>query len=70
MASKKRSHSLIDENLLMRQSSAVACLLEKHGVAVSGGTSSLSTTSISFPSVQLSLHDDWGRKHFNHVILL
>ena len=52
--SMKRSHTHIDDALMTKQSLAVANLLEKHGVVVSGGAASsyLSTSIHSAPSVQ------------------
>ncbi len=56
MQSKKRVHANIDDALAMKQTIAVVNLLEKHGVAVSGGTTHLSpATSTHFlPSVPFS----------------
>ena len=52
----KRSHTHIDDALMTKQSLAVANLLEKHGVVVSGGaSSSLSLNIHSTPSVQSSI---------------
>ena len=56
--SRKRSHAHIDidDALMTKQSLAAANLLEKHGVVVSGGTSSsLSMSFHSLPSVQPSV---------------
>ena len=54
--SRKRSHAHIDDALMTKQSLAVANLLEKRGVVVSGGTSSsLSMSFHSLPSVQSSV---------------
>jgi hypothetical protein len=52
MASKKRSHTQIDSAMAIKQTLAVANLLGKCGVAVSGGTaSSLSMSIHSSPLV-------------------
>ena len=55
--SRKRSHAHIDDALMTKQSLAVANLLEKRGVVVSGGgaSSSLSMSIPSLPSVQSSV---------------
>jgi hypothetical protein len=55
--SRKRSNTHIDDALMTKQSLAVANLLEKHGVVVSGGgaSSSLSMSISSLPSVQSSV---------------
>ena len=54
--SRKRLHTQIDDALMMKQSLAVANLLEKCGVVVSGGASSSLSVSIhSAPSVQSSI---------------
>ena len=57
MQSKKRSHAKIDDALAIKQTLAVANLLGKCGIAISGGTtdSSLPTSSHSLPLVQSSL---------------
>ena len=56
MLSRKRPHTQIDDALTMKQSLAIANLLEKHGVVVSGGaSSSLSLNFHSTPSVQSSI---------------
>ena len=57
MLSRKCSHTQTDDALTMKQSLAIADLLEKHGVVVSGGASSaLCSMSIhSAPSVQSSI---------------
>jgi hypothetical protein len=54
--SMKRSHTHIDDALNTKQSLAIANLLEKRGVVVSGGASSSLSMSIhSLPSVQSSV---------------
>jgi hypothetical protein len=54
--SRKRSHTHIDDALMTKQSLAIANLLEKRGVVVSGGaSSSLSMIIPSLPSVQSSV---------------
>ncbi len=56
MASKKCLHTQIDDAMAIKQTLAIANLLGKHGIAVSGGTASSPSLSIhSFPSVQSSL---------------
>jgi hypothetical protein len=57
LLSRKRSHTQIDDALMMRQSLAIANLLEKRGVVVSGGAASsyLSMSIHSAPSVQSSI---------------
>ena len=57
MLSRKRSHTQIDDALTMKQSLAIANLLEKHEVVVSGvASSSLSVNIHSAPtSVQSSI---------------
>jgi hypothetical protein len=57
MQSKKRAHADIDDALAIKQIIAIANLLEKRGVVVSGGTTHLSpATSIhSLPSVPSSV---------------
>ncbi len=56
MASKKRLHTQIDDAMAIKQTLAIANLLGKRGIAVSGGTvSSLSMSIHSFPSEQSSL---------------
>ncbi len=56
MALKKHLHTQIDDAMVIKQTLAVANLLGKRGVAVSGGTASSPSMSIhSSPSVQSSL---------------
>ncbi len=56
MASKKRSNTQIDDAMAIKQTLAVANLLGKRGVAVSGGTASSPSISVhSSPLVQSSL---------------
>ena len=56
MASKKRPNTEIDDAMAIKQTLAVANLLGKRGIAVSGATaSSLSMSVHSSPSVQSSL---------------
>jgi hypothetical protein len=56
IASKKHSHTQIDVDLAMKQTLAIANLLGKCGVVVSGSTASSSSMSIhSAPSVQSSI---------------
>jgi hypothetical protein len=56
MASKKRSHTQIDDAMAIKQILAVANLLGKRDVAMSGGTASSPSMSIhSSPLVQSSL---------------
>jgi hypothetical protein len=56
MASKKRSHTQIDDALAMKQTLAIANLLGKRGIVVSGSTASSPAMSIhSFPLVQFSI---------------
>ncbi len=56
MASKKHSHTQIDDAMAIKQTFAVANLLGKHGIAVSGATDSSPSMSVhSSPSVQSSL---------------
>jgi hypothetical protein len=54
MLSRKRSHTQIDDALMMKQSLAIAILLEKHGVVVSGGASSSLSMSIHSAPLVLS----------------
>ena len=49
----KRSHTHIDDALITKQSLAVANLLEKRGVVVSGGASSSLSLSMSIHSAPL-----------------
>jgi hypothetical protein len=62
MQSKKRSHAEIDDALAINQTLPVANLLQKCGVAISGGTtdSSPPTSIHSLPSVQSSLAANGG----------
>ena len=62
MRSKKRSRAEIDYALAIKQTIAIANLLGKCGIAVSGGTtgSSPSMSIHSFPSVQSSLAANGG----------
>jgi hypothetical protein len=56
LTSKKHSHTQIDDAMAIKKTLAIANLLGKCGVVVSGGTaSSLSMSIHSFPSVQSSL---------------
>ncbi len=56
IALKKRSHTQIDDAMAIKQTLAVANLIGKRGVAVSGGTAFSPSMSIhSSPSVQSSL---------------
>ena len=52
MASKKRSHTQIDDAVQLNQTSAVANLLEKHGVTGVVTTSPSIMSINSLPSVQ------------------
>jgi hypothetical protein len=46
MALKKRLHTQINDAMVIKQTLAVANLLEKHGIAMSGGTASSPSMSI------------------------
>jgi len=52
MASKKRSHTQIDDAVQLKQTSAIANLLEKHGVTAVVTTSPSIMSIHSVPSVQ------------------
>ena len=56
MLLRKRLHTQVDDALMMKHSLAVANLLEKRGLVVSGGASSSLSMSIhSAPSMQSSI---------------
>jgi hypothetical protein len=61
MASKKHSNTQIDDAMAIKQTLAVANLLGKHGIAVSGATASSPSMSVhSPPLVQSSLSKKVG----------